>query len=574
MRRIGVFICHCGLNIAGTVDVEAAAKILGDDPLVGFSTDYKYMCSQPGQDLIRQAIAEHNLDGIIVAACSPAMHESTFRKASASGGLNPYCCEIANIREQCSWVHQDHPEQATLKAITTIRTMVEKVARDDALETLSTPVTRRVLILGAGIAGLQAALDIAEAGYPVVLVEKSDHLGGRVAELSGTYLSFEGGPDLIRGRISAAREHPLIDVRTETVLASLEGYVGNFQARLRPVRPADTEPAAVPPEPLQIGAVIVATGFGLFPLHLLGEYGAGQYPDVISSLDFEAMLASLEGLRRPSDGREPQEVVFVQCVRSRDPEHGMPYCSRICCMYTAKQARLFKQRVPDGQAYVFYIDIRSAGKGYEEFVQEAMQEDGVLYIRGRVAKVFPREDKTVVWGVDTLSGEIIEVPADLVVLATAAVPAEGSIPLAQQLHVATDPYGFFSEAHPKLRPVESLTAGIYLAGAAQSPRDIPDTIAQASGAAAKVLALFSQEELLQEPTVAYVVEEICSGCGICISACPYEARSLDAHRRVAVVNPALCQYCGACVSACPNKASQIYNWTADQILAMLDVIDL
>jgi len=615
MRRIGVFICHCGLNIAETVDVEKVAEALRDYPQVAFATTYKYMCSQPGQDLIREKIAEENLDGVIVAACSPAMHEATFRKASASAGLNPYRCEIANIREQCSWVHQSVPQKATEKAAAIVRTMVEKVARDESLEELSTPVHHQAIVLGGGIAGLQAALDIADAGYPVVLVEKNDHLGGKVADLSGVYLNFQGGPELLREKIRAVEEHALITVHLETELALLEGYVGNFQAQLASSAStgsvgaedapndrssgdgqdtngtplASTSSAQVETAPndrpagggqdingtwIEAGALVVATGFDLFPMQLLGEYGAGQYPDVISGFDFEKMLASPDGLRRPSDGKEPQEVVFVQCVRSRDPERGMPYCSRICCMYVAKQARLFKQRVPEGQAYVFYIDIRSAGKGYEEFVQEAMQEDGVLYIRGRVAKVYPEGEKTIVWGVDTLSGDVVEVPADLVVLATAAVPSEGAIELAQRLRIATDPYGFFSEAHPKLRPVESLTAGIYLAGSAQAPKDIPDTVAMASGAAAKVLTLFSHDNLVQEPTVAYVVEEICSGCGVCINACPYEARSIDPYRHVAVVNPALCQYCGACVSACPNKASQIHNWTADQIIAMIDALDL
>ncbi len=570
MRRIGVFICHCGLNIAGTVDVEAVAEALRHDPQVAYATTYKYMCSQPGQDLIRQAIAEQNLDGVVVAACSPAMHETTFRKASASAGLNPYRCEIANIREQCSWVHQNEPAEATLKATEIVRTMVAKTARDEPLHPLSMPITRRALVLGGGLAGLQAALDIADAGYPVVLVERSDHLGGKLAELSGIYLNFRGGPELLAEKVRGVREHRLIQIHLETELASLEGYIGNFRARLKPAGAPDDAAG----EPLEIGAVVVATGFDLFPMRLLGEYGAGRYPDVVSGLDFERMLAQPDGLRRPSDGKEPKEVVFVQCVRSRDPQRGVPYCSRICCMYTAKQARLFRQRVPDGHATVFYIDIRSAGKGYEEFVQAAMQEDGILYLRGRVAKVFPEGDRTIVWGVDTLTGRTVEVPADLVVVATAAVSSAGAVELAQRLRVGTDPYGFFSEAHPKLRPVESLTAGIFLAGAAQAPKDIPDTVAQASGAAAKVLALFAQQELVQEPTVAYVIEEICAGCGICIGACPYGARSVDERRRVAVVNPALCQSCGACVAACPNKASQIHNWSTDQILAMVDALEL
>ena len=305
MRRIGVFVCHCGFNIAGTVDVEAVAEALRNYPQVSYATTYKYMCSQPGQDLIRQAIAEQNLDGIIVAACSPAMHEATFRKATASAGLSPYVCEIANIREQCSWVHQNQPAEATTKAAAIVRTMVEKVVRDEALAPLTTAVHHRALVIGGGLAGLQAALDIAESGYPVVLVERSDHLGGKVAELSGIYLNFAGGPEVIADRIRAVQEHPRIEVRLSTELASLEGYVGNFRPRLKPAGSSEDG------ETLEVGAIVVATGFDLFPKHLLGEYGAGHYPDVVSGLDFEKMLAAPEGLRRPSDGRVPREVCLL-----------------------------------------------------------------------------------------------------------------------------------------------------------------------------------------------------------------------------------------------------------------------
>jgi heterodisulfide reductase subunit A len=355
---------------------------------------------------------------------------------------------------------------------------------------------------------------------------------------------------------------------TESPVVEVGGYYGNFEVKVQ------TRQQAV--LPLKVGVIIVATGFDLFDARRKAELGYATYPQVITSMEFERLISpeGPTGGELLLDGKAPTNVVFIQCVGSRDRQVGNPHCSRICCMYTAKQARLFKQRVPDGQAYVFYIDIRSAGKGYEEFVQEAMQEDGVLYIRGRVSRVFPQGDKTVVWGVDTLSGDVVEVAADLVVLATAAVPSPGAMELAQRLHIATDPHGFFSEAHPKLRPVESLTAGIYLAGAAQAPKDIPDTVAMASGAAAKVLTLFSQDKLVQEPTVAYVVEDVCSGCGVCLNACPYDARTIDPRRHVAVVNPALCQYCGACVAACPNKAAQIHNWTSDQIMAMINALEL
>jgi heterodisulfide reductase subunit A len=579
MRRIGVFVCHCGLNIAGTVDVERVAEEIRDYPGVVYSADYKYMCSDPGQALIKEAIAEHDLGGVIVAACSPTMHEVTFRKTTASAGLNPYLCEIANIREQCSWVHQSQPDEATAKAIETIKTIVAKVRYDESLVPLTLPLVKKALVIGGGIAGLQAALDIAESGYPVILVEKEPHLGGRMGQLSGTYLNFDTAPDLLASIIQAVTHHPNIQVITEAEVEELGGYVGNFTVKVRTsvdsgfVNSDESTSVRVPNvQTYDVGAIIVATGYDLYAKEKLGNYGGGQYPDVIDGLQFERMLATVGQIRRPSDGKVPQEVVWVQCAGSRDPELHKPYCSKICCMYVAKQTIMYKRQVPEGQAYVFYIDIRSAGKGYEEFVQQAMEQYDVLYLRGKVSKIFQENGRVMVWGADTLTGKPLEVAADLVVLATAAVPSEGSKDLGQRLRIATDEHGFFSEAHPKLRPVESLTAGIYLAGAAQFPKDIPETIAQASGAAAKVLSLFSHHEMVQEPIIAYVDEELCAGCGLCIEACPYEARELHPWKNLAVVNAALCQGCSACVVACPNKASAVRNFTTEQILAMVDAL--
>jgi len=567
MSRIGVFVCHCGINIAGTVDVERVAETVGRDRDVAFATDYRYMCSEPGQQLIKDAIAERHLDGVIVAACSPGMHERTFRQAVAAAGLNPYRCEIANIREQCSWVHQQEPEEATRKAVEIARTMVEKVHRDEELVPFSLPITRRALVIGGGIAGLEAALSIAAGGHPVVLVEREDSLGGKMARLSGTYLNFEAAPGLLRRRIDEVLDHPDIKVLLKAQVTGLEGYVGNFAVEVSET--PDPEPET---RRFEVGAIVVATGWDSYPLERLPEYGGGLVPDVVDALAFEEMLKPGQELRRPSDGRAVQEVVFVQCAGSRDPERGVSYCSKVCCMVVAKQATMFKQRVPEGQAYVFYIDIRSAGKGYDEFVQRAMEEYDVLYLRGKVSKVFRRGERVVVWGADTLAGRPVEVEADLVVLATPMSPGREAVSLAQTLHIGADRYGFYNEAHPKLRPVESLTAGIYLAGAGQGPKDIPEAVAQAGGAAAKVLQLFSRPELVQEPTVAYVVEDLCAACGACVAACPYGAREIREVRRVAVVNVALCQTCGACVVACPNKASRVHNWEPAQVLAMEDVL--
>jgi heterodisulfide reductase subunit A len=578
MKRVGVFVCHCGVNIAGTVDVKRVVEAVSALPEVAYAADYQYMCSEPGQGLLTEAIDDEALDAVIVAACSPTMHETTFRKATQRGGLNQYHCEIANIREQDSWVHQDDPEAATQKAVDIIRSMLAKVSLNEALVPLTLPVVKRVLVIGGGIAGMVAALDIADAGYPVLLVERESTLGGNVARLSGLYLDLDPAVDLTNERVAAVVAHPNIEVLTETVVDSVGGYVGNFTVTLQSAC-ADSAPAGARAEandgdPVDVGAVILATGYDLYDKGLLTEYGGSRCPDVVDGLEFERMLRP-DGptggrILKPSDGEVPREVVWVQCAGSRDPELHKAYCSKVCCMYVAKQTMLYKQQVPDGQAYVFYIDIRSQGRGYEEFVQRAMEEYDVLYLRGKVSRVFEEDGKTVVWGADTLSDRQVEIAADLVVLATATVPARGATDVARRLRVATDEHGFFSEAHPKLRPVESLTAGVFLAGAAQFPKDIPETVAQASGAAAKVLSMFAQREMVREPTVAQVDEEICSGCGLCIPACPYDARAMHDWRPLATVNGALCQGCGACAVVCPNKASRVRNFTARQVLAMVE----
>ncbi len=572
MARIGVFVCHCGLNIAGTVDVERVIEAAREHADVAHTADYKYLCSDPGQNLIQEAIETRELDGVVVAACSPSMHEATFGRAAAEVGLNPYRLEIANIREQVSWPHQGEPDPATRKAIEVVRTLVEKVSGNEELTPFALPITRRALVVGGGIAGLTAALDIGDAGYPVLLVERSERLGGHMAEHSQLYLNLDAGDELLRQRVEAVRRHPHIEVVTGAQVMGVDGYVGNFTAQVQAEsNTPNTDAGGTDTRREDVGAIVLATGFDLYDKGHLPEYGGDRYPDVVDSLQFEAMLRD-NAVRRPSDGRVPKEVVWVQCAGSRDPEQHQPYCSKICCMYVAKQIIGYRHAVPQGQAYVFYIDIRSQGRGYDEFVQQAMEEHDALYLRGKVSKITPQDGRMAVWGVDTLVGNSVRVSADLVVLATAAVPSAGTEDLARRTRAATDESGFLSEAHPKLRPVESLTVGVYLAGGCQFPKDIPETVSQASGAAAKVLRLFAKDEMTQEPTVAYLVEELCSGCGTCVEICPYEARELHPHPAVATVNPALCQNCGACLVACPNKATRIHNWTLEQILAMADAV--
>jgi len=567
--RIGVFVCHCGHNIASSVDVVALGESLRQHPGVAFAADYRYMCSDPGQQMIRQAIADHQLDGIVVAACSPAMHETTFRRTALSAGMNPFRCESANIREQVSWVHQHDLPAATAKASDVVRSIVEKVRRDEALEPLILPLTRRCVVIGGGIAGMQVALDVAGAGYPMVLVERQATLGGRMAQLSGTFLNLTGASERLQEMTSAVAHHPKIQVLMGSEVTGCSGYVGNFQVNIRTAPPEAEEPT---PFSLDAGAIVVATGWDAYDPMRLPEYGGGLLADVISTLDFERMLARGGEVRRPSDGVVPRQVVFVQCAGSRDPEHGVPYCSKVCCMVVAKQAIQYRQLVPEGQAYVFYIDIRSAGKGYEEYVQRAMEDFGALYLRGKVSEVSQDKGKIRVSGSDTLSGLAVDIVADLVVLATPMVPAKGATTLGQTLHISTDANGFFNEAHPKLRPVETLTAGVFLAGTCQGPRDIPETLAQASGAAAKVLQLFSRSEMTRSPTVAAVIEDLCAACATCVGICPYGARAIHPVRHVATVNGALCQSCGACVVACPNKACYVRNWQPSMVLAMLNEV--
>jgi heterodisulfide reductase subunit A len=661
MSRIGVFVCWCGENIARTVDVDRVVQEVAKLPGVRCAQNYKYMCSDPGQSMIREKIVSEKLDGVVVASCSPHMHLKTFRKAAQTAGLNPYLLEIANIREHCSWVHPDR-EQATAKAIELIRMAVAKVKNNHALEPIKVPVTRRALIVGGGVAGIQAALDIADAGYEVVMVEREPSIGGKMAGLSETFPTLDCSQCILTPRMVDVGQHPRIKLYTYSEVEAVEGFIGNFEITIRqkaryvditkctgcgecstacPLKKNKSEfdfgmgtrpaiympfPQAVPARPVidknvcamltrgkcgvcakkcaagainfkdedklvkeKVGAVVLATGFKLYDIGKksgnvtgYGEYGYGKYKDVIDSLQFER-LVSASGptngeIKRPSDGKTPKNVVFISCVGSRDNAKGLPYCSKICCMYTAKHTMLYKHKVHDGQAHVFYMDIRSAGKGYDEFVRRAIEQDGAKYYRGRVSKITEQDGKLIVRGADTLAGKPVTVEADLVVLAAAMRPADGVTELAQKLNVGYDQFGFLMESHPKLRPVETNTAGVYICGAAQAPKDIPESVAQASAAASKVQITLAASELTREPEIAHINETTCAACFRCYEACPYHAiekaevrnRKGELVKRTARVNVGLCMGCGTCVSVCPSKSADIEGFTEQETYAMIE----
>ena len=659
MQRIGVFVCWCGSNIAATVDIETVVQAMEKEPGVVFSTGYQYLCSEAGQLIIRKAVTEHKLTGFVVCACSPRMHEATFRKTAAAAGINAYMVEIANIREQCSWVHKNK-EEATAKAILLSRTAVAKLNLDFPLVPGETPVTKRALVIGGGIAGIQTALDIADAGYEVDIVEKTPTIGGKMAMLDKTFPTLDCAACILTPKMVDASMHDKIKLYTYSEIEKISGFVGNYTVDIRqharyvdtkrctgcgvciekcPSKKAKSEfnqglstrsaifvpfAQAIPNVPVidreacikfktgkcgvcekictagaidfeqqdeiitqQYGAIVVATGFDPIKLDRYDEFQYSQSPDVITSLEFErfcnAAGPTSGKVLRPSDNKPPKTVVFVQCVGSRSTtDCGKTYCSKICCMYTAKHALLLKEKYPGVEAYVFYIDVRSPGKGFDEFYRRVAEDYGVRYVKGMVGKIAEEDGKLRVMGYDLIADRQLIIDADMVVLAAAIKPADSVRGLATMLTASMDTNDFFTEAHPKLRPVESPTAGVYLSGACQGPKDIPDTVSQAGAAAAKVIGLLAKDKLVGNPCIAESNETLCNGCSACELVCPYgaityEEKTIVDHgvkesRRVAAVNTAICQGCGACSVTCPSGAMDINGFTNLQIMAEVDAI--
>ena len=660
MQRIGVFICWCGSNIAATVDVEKVAEVIKSEQGVVYSANYQYMCSENGQQLIKQAIKEHNLTGIVVGACSPRMHEATFRKAAEAAGLNPYMVEIANIREHCSWIHKDMDE-ATEKAIILVRTAIAKVKLNAPLMAGESPVVKRALVIGGGIAGIQAALDIADAGFEVDIVEKNATIGGRMAQIDKTFPTLDCSACILTPKMVDCAQHEKIDILSYSEVEDVKGFVGNFSVKIRrkarfvdetkctgckicmekcPSKKGlntfnmglNTRPAihipfaqAIPNVAVidaeqcikfktgkcgicqkfcgagaidyeqkdtfierQYGAIVVATGFKPIALDNFNEYGYAENKDVVTSLELERLMNAAGPtngvLLRPSDGTHPKVITFIQCVGSRDTSGcGKPYCSKICCMYTAKHAMLIREKYPDTEVHVFYIDVRTPGKNYDEFYRRAVEQYGVDYIKGMVGKVYNENGKLMVQGSNLIDNEQITIASDMVVLATAIEPEPSVRKIATLLTASIDTNNFLTESHAKLRPVESPTAGVYLAGVCQGPKDIPETVSQASACAAKVIGLLVKDKLKTNPCVATPDESMCNGCSQCANVCAYGAITyVDKEfrlgggktevRRVASVNPAVCQGCGACTVTCPSGAMDLKGFSSKQIMSEVETI--
>jgi len=562
--RIGVYVCWCGTNIAKMVDVEAVTNEIGKLPNVVISKNYKYMCSDPGQDLIVKDIKEHKLNRIVVSACSPRIHELTFRKALEKAGLNPYLFEMANIREQDSWVHTDRTE-ATKKAKALVAAAVNRVNFHEPLDARTVDINPSTLIIGGGIAGITAALEIANAGKTVYLIEKSKSLGGYAAKIDLTFPYMTSAQQMIKPLINKVKNNKNIQLFLETEIKEIFGYIGNFESTVTPKGGKEAK--------LIFGNIIVATGLRPDDASKISNYGYGKIPNIITSLELEEML--LKGKIIKKDGSEPKNIAIIHCVGSRNKDYH-EYCSRTCCLTALKYANQLRSAFPSSNIYELYADMRSMGKGCEE-LYTATSKRNIMFLMfdqqndlPKIKQSIGKDYSMLIEMNEKLSGEAIEVPADMVVLMTGMEAHENAKEIAHAVGISMCGNSFYIEKHPKLDPVATTTNGVYIVGGCQGPKDIPDSVSQARAAAARIMGIMAKGSVTVEVTTAFVNEDICCGCQTCIKVCPYTAISFNEEKKVSVVNEILCKGCGTCGSACPTGAIRSRHFTDQQILSQIE----
>ncbi|MCY1721104.1 CoB--CoM heterodisulfide reductase iron-sulfur subunit A family protein [Prolixibacteraceae bacterium Z1-6] len=562
--KIGVYVCWCGTNIAKMVDVDQVVDQIKFLPDVAVARNYKYMCSDPGQDMIIRDIKQHHLNRVVVAACSPRIHELTFRKALAKAGLNPMMFQMANIREQVAWVHTDR-EKATKKAVSLVHAAINRVKWHESLDKRTIEVNPATLVIGGGVAGMSAALEIANAGKQVYLVEKSKKLGGYAAQLDLTFPHFYSARQLIKPMIRHVEDHKNIRIFKPMQINQIFGYMGNFQSTLQLANGDETK--------LKFGNIIVATGLQPFDPSEITSYNYGKLPDVVTSLEFEKMLA--KGRIETCEGKEPKNVAIIHCVGSRNANYH-EYCSRTCCMTALKFANQIRSALPESNIFDLYADMRSFGKGCEELYTQTSRKN-VIFLRFDQQNGLPEIRSTngeeavsmLIEFTEQFSKEQVEVPADLVILMVAMESHADAKDISHIAGISMCGNSFFIEKHPKLDPVATTSDGVFIVGTCQAPKDIPDSISQAKAAAARVLATIHVGTIEVDVITATVNEDICCGCQTCVSVCPYKAISFNKEKGVSEVNEILCKGCGTCGSTCPTGAIRSRHFTDQQILSQI-----